>query len=212
VSQPSKQGARLEAPGEIDSKLGEFWVENPWEIVKQGHNLSSYERDRAYLNVGGRDFAEISFLTGADNEGDGRCAVAADFRNDGRLDLVVRQVGGGSLLLYENAFPTKHYLEVSLRGTQSNRLGIGARLVAHIGDRSISRELYPTNSYRSQAPCIVHFGLGDAKQVDSLSIRWPSGTEQVISNLPSDRHVIITEGKSGSDAVETIVPGRTIAP
>ena len=65
-------------------------------------------------------------MTGTDNDGDGRCVVAGDFRNNGQLDLVVRQVGGGPVLLYENEFPKAHYLTVSLRGTKSNRLGIGA--------------------------------------------------------------------------------------
>src|SRR5205807_9765717 len=138
--------------------------------------LSCYERKRAYLNVPGpgrnRDFLEVSYLTGADNDGDGRSVVAGDFRNDGRLDLVVRQVGGGPVLLYENHFPRRHYLKVSLRGTKSNRQGIGARLIALVDGRQVVREQYPLNSYRSQMPNIVHPGLGDASKVDRLIIPW----------------------------------------
>src|SRR5207249_1424176 len=99
--------------------------------------------------------------------------VAGYFRNNGQLDLVVRQVGGGPVLLYENRFPKRHYLKVSLRGTKSNRLGIGARLVAEVQGRRLVREQYPLTSYRSQMPNIVHFGLGDADHVDRLTIRWP---------------------------------------
>ena len=61
-----------------------------------------------------------------DSDGDGRCVVGADFRNNGRLDVVLRQVGGGPLIIYENNFPQRHYLKVSLRGARSNKLGIGA--------------------------------------------------------------------------------------
>src|SRR5215831_13450096 len=121
VAQPYDRGAKVPAPGKLDPNLGEFWVSNPWQIVQRGHNLSAYERKRAYLNVRGQDFLDISYLTGADRDGDGRCVVAGDFRNNGRLDLVVRQVGGGPVLLYENNFPQRHYLKVSLRGHQSNR-------------------------------------------------------------------------------------------
>lgn len=189
--------------------LGEWWVENPWEITAKGHNLSCYERNRAYLNLRGAGFVEISHLTGADTDGDSRCAVAADFRNNGRLDLFVRQIGGGAVQLYENRFPQKHYLKVSLHGTKSNKLGIGARLIATVSGRQIVREMYPVNSYRSQAPNIVHFGLGDDTKVKKLLIRWPSRTEQVLTDLAADRHVVIVEGK---DDAKTVVPGNRIAP
>ncbi len=220
MSQPYDRAAKVPQPGKLDKSLGEFWVENPWEIVAHGHNLSCYERNRAYLNVAGTNFLEISSLTGADSDGDARCAVAADFRNDGRLDLVVRQVGGGALLLFENQFTPRHYLKVSLRGTKSNRLGIGARLVATVQGRKIVRELYPHNSYRSQSPSHVHFGLGDRlgdrlgdlDKVDRLEIHWPSGVVQALTDLKADRHIIVEEGKEGDDAVETVTPGQTIRP
>ena len=77
---------------------------------------------------------------------------------------------------------------------KSNRLGIGARLIAKVGGRQIVRELFPANSYRSQAPASVHFGLGDADSVESNSIRWPSGRVQELKNLPADRHLLIREG------------------
>jgi hypothetical protein len=208
VSQPGDRRSRIAAPGRIDDQLKEFWVDNPWQIIPQGHNLSAFERKRAYLNVKGQAFLEISHLTGADNDGDGRSVVAADFANTGRLDLIVRQVGGGPLLLYENRFPQRHYLKVSLRGQKSNRQGIGARLTALAGGQPIVREMFPSNSYRSQSPNIVHFGLADAQTVERLTIRWPSGKSQVLRDLKGDRHIIVDEGKEGAEAVETIHPRR----
>jgi hypothetical protein len=207
VSQPCNRQCKQSAPGRIDPELKEFWVENPWQIISQGENLSAYERKRAFLNVKGQAFLDISHLTGADNDGDGRCVVAADFGNTGRLDLVVRQVGGGALLLYENRFPQKHYLEVSLRGRQSNPQGIGARLTAVVAGQPLVRELFPSNSYRSQAPNLVHFGLGDTEAVEQLTIRWPSGKLQELRDLRGDRHIVVDEGKDGADAVATVVPG-----
>jgi len=216
VSQPYDRGAKVEQPGPLDKNLGEFWVKNPWNIVREGHNLSAYERKRTFLNVrgpdGGRNFLDISFLTGADGDGDGRSIVAGDFRNVGKLDLVLRQTSGGPIILYENNFAAKHYLKVSLRGSKSNRLGIGARLIASVKGQPIVREMYPVNSYRSQMPNIIQFGLGDADRVDQLTIRWPSGKVQELTDLSANRHIIVDEDEDGTSAVEEVIAGKTISP
>jgi len=212
VSQPCNRGADVPLPGKLDPALKEFWVTNPFQIASAGQNLSAYERKRMFLNAKGEAFVEVSHLSGADNDGDGRSVVAADFRNTGMLDLIVRQAGGGALLLYENRMPPKSYLSVSLRGHQSNRQGIGARLTAEVGGRTIVRELFPANGYRSQAPNRVHFGLGDDKKIDKLTIRWPSGKVQVLKDVEAGRHVIVDENREGPGTVETVIPGRTITP
>ena len=212
MSQPTQRSGCCLAPGSVDETLGEFWTENPWNIVKEGHNLSAYERHRTWLNLGGAQFLDVSFLSGTDNEGDGRCVVAADFRNNGRLDLAVRNVGGVPLWLYANEFPQQHYLEVSLRGVTSNRLGIGARLTAQVQGQNLVREMYPVNTFRSQMPNIVHFGLGKARTVKQLTIHWPSGEKQVLTGLAGNRHIVITEGAKGAAAVREVQPGKVIPP
>jgi hypothetical protein len=212
VSQPGKRAAHSPAPGPLDPELKEFWTENPWDITSEGHNLSAYERKRTFMNLAGKGFLDVSFLTGTDNDGDGRSVIACDFRNNGQQDLVVRQVGGGVLLMFENHFPRRHYLEVSLRGKRSNRLGIGARLTARVGGRQIVREVFPADTFASQAPLRAHFGLGDVVNVDKLTIRWPSGVVQQLSDLAGDRHIIVDEEVEGPGAVQTVVPGRPVPP
>ena len=194
--------AMCPAPKQPDDRLKDWWVENPWLIVARGRSLSGYERNRAYLNVRGTEFFEISALTGADSEGDGRAAVAVDVDGDGMEDLIVRQSGGGSFLLFENRFPKAHWLEVSLEGEKSNRLGIGARLVAEVGSQKIVRELYPANSFKSQGPARVHFGLGNVSRVDRLTVTWPSGLRQEFSDVPGDRRIRIHEGNAQVAALE----------
>lgn len=212
MSQPYDRSARVPVPGSLDSSLKEFWVENPFDIARQGHNLSAYERKRTFLNVQGQAFLDISYLTGTDGDGDGRCIVAADFRNNGRQDLLLRQAGGGPVLLFENDFPAGHYLEVSLRGVQSNRLGIGARLLATVQGRQVVRELYPANTFQSQMPARVHFGLGVADRVERLEIRWPTGKRQVLTDLRGDCHVLISEDGEGPRATEIVTPGQLMTP
>jgi hypothetical protein len=184
------------APGEVDASVGEFWIGNPWQFHDAKKNLSAYERNRVFLNRGGTQFFDISHLTGADSDGDARSSAVGDLNGDGMPEVLVRQVGGGSVKLYENQFPRQHYLQVSLRGTQSNSLGLGARLVAEIGQRRLMREMYPANTFVAQNPSIVSFGLGDATLVDRLVIRWPSGLEQVLNHVAADQHIEVTEGAS----------------
>ena len=192
MSQPFDRSCKIPEPGKPNEDLGEFWEESPWTI-SSSKNLSAYERNRVYMNHNGKNFFDISYITGADSDGDGRCAVAADLNNDGLNEIIVRQVGGGPLNIYENRFPLKNWLKVSLRGNESNSFGIGARLTALVNDEKLVREMYPVNSYRSQSPNIVHFGLNDSDQVDILEIKWPSGRIQRFESVQANRHIIVEE-------------------
>ncbi len=198
MSQPLDINCRCEALGPVDKANGQFWVENPWlfQSVGQNFNLSCYERNRVYASALPQDgrFVEVSWLTGADDEGDSRGIVGADLDNDGMPDLVLAQIGGGALKIFQNHYPKASWLKVSLRGVRSNSLGIGARLTAEVGGRSLRRDLTASNTMWAQAPAQVLFGLGDAKKVDRLTIRWPSGEEQVLTDLAVNRHVEIREG------------------
>ena len=196
MAQPFDRTAYVPAPRLPDKRLDDFWVENPWRITSMGHNLSAYERNRVFLNGGGDNWFEISALTTADSDGDGRSVVSADLDGDGMEELIVRQSGGGPLLVFENQFPDAHWLDVSLRGTKSNSHGIGARIVATIGERKIVRELYPANGYFCQGAAHVHFGLGKSEQIDKLVVTWPSGLVQEFASLAGDRHVLLTEGSA----------------
>ena len=196
VAQPMKRDSIVSAPGDVDASVGEFWIGNPWMFHDAKKNLSAYERNRVFLNHVGSRFFDVSHLTGADSDGDGRSSAVGDLNGDGMPEVLVRQVGGGSIKLYENNFPRRHYLQVSLRGTKSNSFGIGARLVAEAGGRRIMRELYPSNTFLSQNPSYVSFGLRDATAVDRLVIRWPSGLEQVLSHVAADQYIEVTEGES----------------
>src|SRR5262249_60181116 len=132
----------------------------------------------------------VTDVGGADGAGSGGSVAAAYSGIGGMLDLIAPRAGGGSLPLYENRLPPKPYLTVSLRGHPSNRQGVGARLTAVVRGQQFVRELFPANGYRSQAPNQVHFGLGNADTVDTLTIRWPSGKGQVLTGVKGDRHIV----------------------
>ena len=196
MSQPFDQSCKLPALGPVDQARGQFWVGNPWQFAHTKFNLSAFERNRVFLNARDGSFVDASYLTGADCEGDSRGVAAGDLNNDGMVDLLVRQSGGGPLKIYLNRFPRKNFLKVTLRGIESNSLGIGARLVAEIGERRIYREMQSPNTFWAQSPAEVIFGLDDAARVDRLTIDWPSGCRQVVEALAANQHVEITEQTS----------------
>lgn len=209
VAQPFDRNAIIPSLRELNEKKGEFWVDNPWQFSSSGENLSCYERNGVFLNEGGTAFHDFSFLTGADSDGDGRTATSADLNGDGMPEMLVRQAGGGPLLVYENRFPKANWLQVSLRGTDSNRFGVGSKLVCEARGGRICRELYPHVNFLSQDPALVHFGLGKATQVERLTIRWPSGLVQELQDLPVNQHVVIHEGDS---TPKLVIPGQGRAP
>lgn len=205
VAQPFDCTCRVPSLRDIDADRGEFWVSNPFAFSNSGENLSAYENNGVHLNAGGRQFYDLSFLSGADSPGDGRSVAACDIDGDGMLELFVRQAGGGSLLIFGNRLPKQNWLLVSLRGTESNTFGVGGKVLCEVAGRKIHRELYPLINFLSQAPPTVHLGLGDSHQVDRLSITWPSGKRQVLTDLEVNRHLLIREGSADFDVV---VPGR----
>jgi len=204
VSQPSDANCNTQMPGQLDPDLNEFWSGNPWEIF-QKHNLSCFERNRVYLNTKGNSFIDVSFLSGADSDGDARSVLPLDFDQDGQMDLLVRGAGGGALMLYQNRFPAHKYLKVSLWGKSANKLAVGARLVAKLTDGQIVRERFPTNSHQSQRPLVVHFGLGQKTHVEGLEIHWPDGEVQKLGRIQAGQHILV---KQGTDRFEKVAPGK----
>jgi hypothetical protein len=201
VSQPTDRLLDHQPLGELDEERGEFWIKNPWTMNHDPRNVSAYEPNQVFLNLGSGTFAEIGHLTTANSDGDGRGAAVLDVNGDLQPDLVLRQSGGGAVVVIENRFPPVSRLEVSLAGTESNSLGIGARVIAVVGERRIHRDLYPENNYHVSQGALVRFGLGDAQQVDKLIVHWPSGTVQELGPLPVNAHVRVTEGKDDFEVV-----------
>ncbi|NJN14100.1 MAG: CRTAC1 family protein [Planctomycetes bacterium] len=194
--------------GEILAREGDFWVPNPWRYPLD-RNLSAFEPNRLFLNAGGLRFVDLTWLSPAGSLSDGRGAVAADFDGDLAPDLIARNIGGGPVQLFLNRFPATGRLIVRLRGRESNRAGIGARLTAEIGERRLVRDLFVHNSFTTQQPAQVEFAFGEAERVDRLLIRWPSGTLQELRELGGNRLIRITEGEAEVETIATRAPSTT---
>ena len=195
MSQPSDRFASLPAVCELDESRGELWVDNPWKISQIRQNLSAFEPNQIFLNTASGRFANIGYLTAADSDGDGRGVMVADVTGDLQPDLLIRNSGGGPLRIYANRFPPTGRLVVSLEGTASNRLGIGATIVAEVEGRRLVRQLFPENNFITSQASQVRFGLGQAEKVDRLTVHWPSGTIQEFTSVHAGQHIRITEGQ-----------------
>ena len=194
VTHPLDRSARTAPVGPLDQEAGEFWVENPRLLPEQKRNLSSFEPNRLYLNVDGRQFIDLSYESGAGIDADSRSSIVGDFDRDGDPDLLVCSAGGGPLRLFANEIPgSGHRVRVVLRGVHGNRRGLGARVVARCGKRKIARDLFSQNGFMGQGPLELLIGLGDAQQIDELTVQWQGGKLQRFMELPVDCRLTLTE-------------------
>jgi len=126
----------------------------------------------------------------------GRALAAGDVDNDGDLDLLAVNNNGPADLLRNGGAAGANAVIVRLVGTASNRSAIGARVRATVGTATQVREVKAGSSYLAQHDLRVHIGLGAAKQIDRLEIRWPkSGAPEVLTAIAAGQIVTVTEGK-----------------
>jgi tetratricopeptide (TPR) repeat protein len=125
----------------------------------------------------------------------GRGVAAGDLDNDGRVDLVVVHRDAPVVLLH-NCSRGGHCLGLRLRGTRSGRTPIGACVTCRAGGRAWVRWLTSGTSYLSSNDPRLWFGLGSAEMVESLEVRWPSGTVQRWSDVPADAILDLWEGQN----------------
>jgi hypothetical protein len=124
-----------------------------------------------------------------------RGLAVGDYDNDGRLDVLVGVNGGAPVLLHNRAGADNHWLGLKLVGTRANRDAVGARITWSAGGVRRSRLRNAGGSYLSSHDPREVLGLGAAKQVEWVEIRWPAPGNQVdrYTNLPVDRYMEIRE-------------------
>ena len=206
MSQPLDRSCKIEPLGKIDSAAGEFWTDT-FEMPRQRDNLSAYEPNCLFLNVDGTRFLDASFASQANIDSDSRSVMVGDFNGDLAPDLLVGSVGGGPLRLFLNKFPEgNHRVEVRLRGVESNHSAIGARAVAEANGKTIVRDLFAPNGFMGQGPARLNLGVGTADRIDKLTIRWPTGKQQVFKDLPVDCAIQIVEG---AEEFEVLAPAAS---
>jgi hypothetical protein len=160
-------------------------------LIPQEHTL--------FRGIGNGKFADVSRDAGPvlSERTTARGACFADYDNDGKVDAFVVNLGGKGTLVHNISTNTGHWIAIQLKGTKSNRDGIGARVEVFAGGKRHTAERVAGSGYLSQDDSRLHFGLGDATTVEKLIVHWPSGREQTLEKLSVDRVLTVEEPKAG---------------
>ncbi len=126
-----------------------------------------------------------------------RSSVMFDLDDDGDLDIVTNEFNDRPQVLLSNLSEKKsiHFLKVKLVGTVSNRDGLGAQVQVRAGGRVWTQFHDGKSGYLSQSSLPLYFGLGDASQIESVTVHWPSGRDSVLNAPAINRTVQITQAK-----------------
>jgi len=160
-------------------------------MVPQEHSI--------FRNLGKGKFADVSATAGPFFDAKtgvksvGRGAAFADYDNDGKIDVFIVNLGAPAVLLRNTTAGAGHWIGVHLVGRKSNRDGIGAQVEVVAGGIRQQRERTAGSGYLSQDDGRLHFGLGNATAIDSLTVTWPSGTVQTLNKVAADRVITIEE-------------------
>ena len=135
----------------------------------------------SFINNGDWTFKDSSKEWGINQKSFSNGAAYADLDNDGDLDYVVNNINDKAFL-FRNTFNKSrnhNFLKVKLEGSITNRLGIGAKIVLRQLDNSFQYyEHFLTRGYMSSMDHIIHFGLGENKNLKAIEIYWPDGAYQ----------------------------------
>lgn len=147
-----------------------------------------------YRNLQNGKFMDVSagLTGGAELPIVGRGLAIGDYDNDGRIDGLIVDAEGKPVLLHNISQSAGHWLEVTLRGTHSNRDGIGSLVMVNTGKSHLTRLCTTGGSFFSASDRRVHIGLGDATGA-KVSVRWPDGTTKSYGTIRANQRVTLTE-------------------
>lgn len=162
---------------------------------KEGWSYAGRERDKVWLNSGA-GFLDVSDVSGADSAGDGRALLAADFDDDGDIDLFNHEMQRSRHRLFRNdiAQPSGRFVKVQLEATTRHWSAVNAQVLATFGGQRCAQTLAIGNAYISCQPYELLFGTGDAIEV-ALEVFWPGGKRESFGTVKAGSRVRLVEGE-----------------
>ena len=150
-------------------------------------------------------FSETGFSTGA---------AYGDLDGDGDLDLVTNNINAPASIYRNNSVEKlkTHWLNITLDGEGQNKGGWGAKILIKIGDSLQYQQLYTTRGFMSSSDPLIHFGLGQHRQVDSLLVIWPNGKSEMRAGVKADQKIVLHQKDAGgtSNMMAELAPHRTL--
>ena len=176
-------------------------------LVVNGHVVDNIERiqpdlshpqpDQLFENRGGRFVEHGPFYRWSSRQPRvGRGAALGDIDNDGDIDVLISNCGAEPTLLINRVGARRNWIQLRLTGTDSSRDAVGTRLTLTTAEGEQTDQITGGGSYLSASDLRAHFGLGEAARVEEIRIRWPSGKEEVLKDIPANRILQVTEGRA----------------
>jgi len=116
-----------------------------------------------------------------------------DLDNDGDLDLVVNNLNMECSVFRNEASAMNNYLSITLEGNQSNRLGIGTKVIITCGGMTQTRQHYMNRGFESSVAAGLHFGLAKHTVIDTLRIIWPDKSIQTLYGVPANQTITLEQ-------------------
>lgn len=175
-----------------------------------GASFSGHERDHVFLNQGGKDYLEVSGISGLDHPGDGRGFAVLDFDRDGWQDFGLVSANAPFFQLFRNQIGDVEGTRggiVALRFEGGNREarpsdqwsardGYGSRVLVKLGSRTLLREHRAGEGRGAQNSATMRVGIGKSDRADRVEVRWPSGKTWDTTAVPVGTLVIAYEDPS----------------
>ncbi|HUQ67535.1 MAG TPA: VCBS repeat-containing protein [Flavitalea sp.] len=123
-------------------------------------------------------------------------AAYADLDNDGRLDLVINQIGEEAVVLKNNT-KNKNNVTISFKGNIGNQKGVGTKCYLFRDGKMQFQQLMLTRGFQSSSDARLHFGLPDNKPLDSLLVVWPDQRFEILKNIAVDTPLVLWKSHAG---------------
>jgi hypothetical protein len=181
-----------------DGDLDLFLVNgHPDDFIEMRTTRVKYKEPLLMFENTGRAFKNVSAQSGAvfSKEFSGRGMATGDFDNDGDLDVLISSNGEAPLLLRNEGGNKNNWLGLQLVATKSNPATVGAVITWQAGGVKRVRLKTAGGSYLASHDPRELLGVGTAKKIDSVEIRWPSGKVDKLTNLPINTYLKVVEGE-----------------
>ena len=163
----------------------------------------SIQPNRMFLSNRGESFDDVTFHGRFGHLQKGHGVSFADFDRDGDQDIHAVMGGAYEGSVYQNALFENpggwenHWIGLSLRGKQTNKLALGVRIeIVLEGGFVVHRTVSSGGSFGGN-PLDQMIGLGKDGEIKTINIFWPgSGTTQTFSGVDSNAWYLVTENES----------------